>query len=273
MKQSKAISPFLGRLRRLIRNYDEIIVYISIAVSIIIQFIPDRFSWKDSFFLGTIYLGVISLIFIVLDMKATIEQGNYRLFFRNMFEAKNEIFAQIEKRRKRKASKESLEVHIIGLKLRAISGIIHEMMNEIRNGRINIYNTKIVIYYFDPQFFSQLISPSVPEDIAKTLQAQYDQFSFITAANIRELNSYNNDQFFSQKKIKIECYTYDSFPAFWGFGIDKETIFIGPFTWSNKTYTLIGPQNPCVMISKEDEISDVVLDFHYNRCEMFSSWK
>lgn len=273
MKKQKFTNPILEKMKIIARNYDEVVVYISILMSIIVQFVPDSFPWRNSFLLGTIYLGVTSLVFIVLDMKRIMEEKNQKILFRNMFDAKIEIFNQIEKQRKRKGAKEYLEIHIVGLKLRAISGVIHEMMNEIKNGKRVLYNTRIVIYYFDPKFFSQLISPTTPVSILPELKAQYNQFSVITSANVGELQSYNLDQFFMQKKIKLECYSYTSLPSFWGFGIDKEVVFLGPFTWNNKTYTLIGPQNPCIMIGKDDEANDIFSGFYYNRFDMFSSWK
>lgn len=273
MKKQRITNPVLEKMKSVARNYDEIVIYLSILMSIIVQFVPDSFSWRNSFLVGTIYLGVISLVFVVLDMKKVIEEKNQKILFRNMFDAKTEIFNQIEKQRRRKSTRENIEIHIIGLKLRAISGVIHEMMNEIKSGKRILFNARIIIYYYDPDSFSQLISPLTPVTILSEIKSQYDQFSVITSANVGELQSYNSDHFFAQKKIKLECYSYTGLPSFWGFGIDKEVVFLGPFTWSNKTYTLVGPQNPCIMIGKDDDTSDIFSGFYYNRFDMFSSWK
>ena len=259
-------------IRKIVRNYNEIIVYASILFSIIIQFIPDSFSWKDNLLLVCIYTGILSLIFILLDIKVTVDQKSRPISFRNMFDAKEEIFLQFQEMRRNKHLDETLEIHIIGLKLRAISALLHEFLRDVRQNLRTLHDTRFIIYYFDPNALSDLISPSTPPEISERLTNQYNQYKAISLANVHELMRYNDDPFFSAQNIKFECHAYKNFPSFWGFGIDKRIAFIGPFTWDSKNYVFVGPQNPCLKIDKEDETYKAIFESHYNRCLLYSNW-
>lgn len=273
MKKWRSVPGGLGhKLHILIRKYDEYVVYGSVIASIVVQFIPDSIPWRNSLLVGLIYAGIISLIFILLDMKSTVEGNAPIASFQNMFDAKDEIFHQFEEGRKRKAREELLHIQIVGLKLRAIAGLLHEFLTEVKQNKRVLYNAKITIYYFDPKSFHLLIPPTTQADLSSDIEQQYTQYEVITAANVKELLRYNTDALVSSRNILLECIPYSNFPSMWGFGIDEEIAFVGAFTWDTQYHTFIGPQNPCVMVDVTDDVADVLLKFHYNRCELYPIW-
>lgn len=259
-------------IRTIIRKYDEYVVYVSIVASIIIQFIPDSVPWKDRALIVFIYSGILSLIFILLDMKNSIENRRQTVSFKNMFEARGTIFSKMEDIRRQKTHDEIIEVRIIGLKLRAITGLLHDLLGEIKENSRPLYNMRFIIYYFDPMSLDELISPNTPGEIDQQLKVQLEQFRIIVQANVSELLGYNSDEFFHIRNIKFQCCSYNIFPSFWGFGIDNKVAFVGPFTWNSRSQTIVGPQNPCIMVDESDEKGRLFFNFHYNRLQLYADW-
>lgn len=259
-------------IRSIIRKYDEYVVYGSILASIIIQFVPDAVPWKDSAQIVLIYTGILSLIFILLDIKDIVERKEEAVWFQNMFEARDAIYSKIEETRKLKRRDEVVEVTIVGLKLRAIVGLLHQLNREIKEGARHLYKIRFLIYYYDPEALDDLICPNTPEQVSQKLKAQFDEFKIIIRANVNELHSYNEEELYRQLDITFRCYPYRNFPSFWGFGIDNEVAFVGTFTWDGDKYSFVGPQNRCMMVDETNELGHALLNFHYNRFQLYSDW-
>lgn len=214
--------------------------------------------WLASF----VYLGLISLIFIVLEIRNFLLVEKKPQVFENMRAAENNIIELVMKATKKKKVP-PVNLKVVGNRLSRISPILSDIFRIAKENKLGQRHIFITIYHIDPTVIDDFFFPNVED--RKELIKKHKTFSENLNTNINWLKESAKETEF----IDIRFVSYRRTPYFYGYLIDGVHLFWGYFSWDKEAKDWIGPSNPCFYMKKHSEVLKGFVDWVENRLSIY----
>jgi len=261
------MSEFLKRIvLYLKKNWNKVVLWSSILGAIIVYLIPPLRSQTD-WFIAFCFMGALALIFTLLDIHDNLLKLPTHYRYKSMDAAEPQLVKEIVRRSHQVIKGRSLEVKIIGGRLRNIRRILVQLFTDVQNGNINLGPVSFTIYHIAPEMLESWSAPKGVdiEEFKRKNKLQADTIR----ANIEELCSWQA----RLANLTIKCVPYDSKPFFYSWIIGNSSLFWGPFTWVDERIEFQGPQNPCYFFPSSHEDFEYYASWFDNRTHVYDLWK
>jgi hypothetical protein len=228
----------------LLKNWNSILAGIGAIGIIIFTFMPKGESYRDFF----IILAANGAIWTLIEIKTQMfKKGDTSyLKYSDMRAARPDI-VKVMKEQMSIKRKSTLFIKIMGGRIRTISDIIREVMNDFVTEKIHSKDICIQILTLDPAFvrnsFGSILVDQAIKERNDTYANLIEQLSF-------ELSQLNKEPRFKNNNIQIEIKHYSTHPFIYGFVIGESHVFWGYFTWNFEHEDFIGPTNKCYQFYK-----------------------
>lgn len=259
---SKSITDML---RFLIRYWNALLAGTSLLGVAIFALMPPLQQYVKVF----VFLAANAIVWTLIEIKTDLRvRPEEKLApFPNMRIARANIVRAIEQHLDGTAIDAPLQVSFIGGRLRSMSDIAREVVDDLRSDRKRGH-VEISIYCIAPSYIAARCLPGHldPSDqlarnagYGRTVQSIATELGRVTGP----LSKY------SSANIKVTHYSED--PHFYAYIIGNDLLFWGPYTYSDTSSDFIGPENACFEVNASSPEFQVIRSWLSSRMLLYST--
>ncbi|WP_204346658.1 hypothetical protein [Psychroserpens algicola] len=255
------LNNFIDKLKK---TWEVYIVIISLIATLILNILPYLFpkiTIETEWIFATGYMGIIAIIFILLDIRKELQENIVQQSFQNLKTAEPEILKKIIKASKRNKDK-TIEIKIWGNRLSRVSTIILEVFRMAKEGKISNSKLDIVVYHTDPSLLNT--EKYLPKIQGSPFTEKHKAYLESLDSNIKGIKHDANEL----GNVSVKFIKCTQVPFCYAYLIEDSWLYWGYFNWHHMSGDWIGPSNKCYYIEKGDD-PEFMIDWFQNRFEIF----
>ncbi|MGK4593970.1 hypothetical protein [Amycolatopsis sp. w19] len=251
----------VGAYRYVKRNWNVIVASISLTCMAVFWIIIPLREYVPLFAFAV----ANAVVWTVIELKVNLAPAVGReLVHPNMRSARGTIIRDIEDGLRGTTASRPLQLTMVGGRLRSMSDIVRELMDDLRQGRVEGH-VRVAIQCLDPEFVASRILPgqlSVQDQ--KRRNQSYASLVRSLAVELEGLALSKDSR--STLRVATEYYATD--PQYYAYMIGDSVLHWGPYTWSEEKADFIGPENFCVRLNPESPNFQGVREWLLNRSQL-----